>query len=88
MSGCQIDLLIDRDDRIINLCEIKWASTEFIISKSYGAELRQKIALFKHYSATKKQIFFTFIIPYGLVKNEHSLGLVDNELTLDSLGTK
>ena len=85
MGGCQIDLLIDRDDRIINLCEIKWASTEFIISKTYGAELRQKIALFKHYSATKKQVFLTFLTTYGLVKNEHSSGLVDNELTLDSL---
>ena len=43
MDGCQIDLLIDRDDKVINLCEIKWANTEFIITKSYAAELRQKI---------------------------------------------
>jgi uncharacterized protein len=85
MAGCQIDLLIDRDDRIINLCEIKWASTEYIISKAYATELRQKVALFNHYSATKKQVFLTCITTYGLVKNEHNLGLIDNELTLDSL---
>jgi uncharacterized protein len=85
MDGCQIDLLIDRDDGVINLCEIKWASSEFIITKAYAAELRKKIALFRHYSKTKKQVFFTFISAYGLLPNEHSRGLVDNELKLDDL---
>ena len=85
MPGCQIDLLIDRDDKVINLCEIKWAATEYIITKSYSSALRQKIALFKHYSDTKKQVFLTFISTFGLINNEHSLGLVDKELTLDSL---
>jgi uncharacterized protein len=85
MAGCQIDLLIDRDDRVINLCEIKWAATDFIISKAYAVELRQKVALFKHYSATKKQVYLTLITTYGLVKNEHSSGLADNELTLNHL---
>ena len=85
MEGCQIDLLIDRDDRVINLCEIKWAAAEFILTKSYTAELRRKMTLFKHYSNTKKQVFLTFLTTFGLVKNEHSLGLVDTELSLDSL---
>lgn len=85
MDGCLIDLLIDRDDRIINLCEIKWATTEFIITKAYASELRKKVALFKHYSNTKKQVFLTFISTYGLLPNEHSLGLVDKELKLDNL---
>lgn len=85
MDGCQIDLLIDRDDRVINLCEIKWAGAEFIITKSYAAELRKKMAMFKHYSKTKKQVFLTFISTYGLLPNEHSRGLVDKELQLDSL---
>jgi uncharacterized protein len=85
MDGFQIDLLVDRDDRVINLCEIKWASAEFIITKSYSAELRKKIALFKHYSKTKKQVFLTFISTYGILPNEHSLGLVDKELRLDDL---
>ncbi len=85
MSGCQIDLLIDRDDRVINLCEIKWASAEYIITKSYAAELRNKIALFQHYTNTKKQMFLTFVSTFGLVKNEHSNGLIDKELGLDSL---
>jgi AAA+ ATPase superfamily predicted ATPase len=85
MDGCQIDLLIDRDDRVINLCEIKWSASEYIITKSYAADLRKKIALFKHYSKTKKHVFLTFVSSYGLIKNEHSLGVVDKELVLDDL---
>ena len=85
MDGCQIDLLIDRDDRVINLCEIKWAASDFIITKSYATELRKKISLFRHYSKTKKQVFLTFISTHGLLQNEHSLGLVDKELSLDDL---
>lgn len=85
MPGCQIDLLIDRDDQIINLCEIKWSVSEYIITKAYAEELRKKTALFLHYSRVKKQVFITFISTYGLLHNEHSLGLVDKELRLDDL---
>ena len=84
MAGCQVDLLIDRNDRIINLCEIKWANTEFIITKAYAAELRMKMTLFRHYSQTKKGVFFTFMSTYGVVKNEN-WGMIDKELTLDDL---
>jgi hypothetical protein len=88
MTGCQIDLLIDRSDRVINLCEIKWATAEFILTKSYADDLRKKVALFQHYSKTKKQVFLTFISTYGLLSNEHSMGLVDKELQLDDLFRK
>jgi uncharacterized protein len=85
MDGCQIDLLIDRNDHVINLCEIKWSISEYIITKSYSTALRQKTALFKHYTGTKKQVFFTLISTYGLLPNEHSKSLVDKELTLNDL---
>lgn len=85
MEGCQIDLLIDRDDMVINLCEIKWVGTDFILNKKYAADLRKKIALFQHYSNTKKQIFLTLITTHGILPNEYSKGLVDKELTLDDL---
>ena len=85
MEGCQIDLLIDREDRVINLCEIKWAASEFIISKSYAETLRKKAGLFTYYSKTKKQVFLTFISTYGLLPNEHSTGIVDNNITLNDL---
>lgn len=85
MPGCQIDLLIDRNDRVINLCEIKFAGSEFIITKSYVQELNRKISLFKHYSKTKKQVFLTFITTYGILPNVHSGSLIDRELSLNDL---
>ena len=43
VSGAQIDLLIERRDRIINICEIKFSSEEYIIDKDYDLKLRNKI---------------------------------------------
>lgn len=85
MRGCQIDLVIDRDDRVINLCEMKWTLEEYIINKAYAAELRQKVALFKHYTGTKKQVFLTLISTFGLLKNEHGASIVSKSLLLDDL---
>lgn len=45
----------------------------------------EKVALFKHYSKTKKQVFLTFISTYGVLENEHSRGVVDRELGLGEL---
>ena len=87
MAGCQVDLLIDRNDRIVNLCEIKWSNAEYVITKAYAAELRMKMTLFKHYSQTKKGVFFTFISTYGVVRNEN-WGMLDKELTLEDLFVK
>ena len=46
-SGAQIDLLIERRDRIINICVIKFSADEFIIDKEYDLKLRNKIEAFK-----------------------------------------
>jgi uncharacterized protein len=81
----QVDLLIDRRDRVINLCEIKFSIHQFQINKQYAEELRRKIALFKRITATKKSVYLTFITSYGLETNEYSLGLVQNSLTMDCL---
>jgi len=85
MDGCQIDLLIDRNDQVVNLCEIKFYNTEIVLTKEMAAGLRRKIMLFKHYSGTRKQVFLTFISAFGVAGNQHSTGLVDADLTLDDL---
>ena len=85
MEGCQIDLLLDRDDQVINLCEIKWSVSEFILTREYAEDLRKKVALFRHYTGTKKQVYLTFISTWGLLPNNHSRGLIDKELRLDDL---
>lgn len=85
MDGTQIDLLIDRQDNIISLCEMKFYNGEVIITKADAENLRRKRSIFKHVSRTKKQIFIVMITTYGVLKNQYSMGLADNELDMNVL---
>ena len=84
-QGIQIDLLIDRADRVINICEIKFYDAPFTITKDYAAKLRMAIAKFRTASKTRKSLFLTMITTYGLEKNIYSSELVQNEITLENL---
>jgi len=84
-NGAQIDLVIDRRDRVINLCEVKYSIHTFSITKSYAENLRNKIGTFKDETSTRKSLFLTMITTYGLKKNNHSFSLVQNEITMDDL---
>jgi AAA+ ATPase superfamily predicted ATPase len=84
-AGAQIDLFIDRNDRVINLCEIKFYQEEFVISKEYAQQLRRKMSVFREVTKTKKHLNFVFITVFGIRKNAHSGGLVTGELTVDDL---
>ena len=53
-DGAKIDMLIDRRDRVINICEMKFCSDEFVIDKDYNRELRRKISRFTEVTGTKK----------------------------------
>lgn len=83
--GIQIDLLIDRNDHTINLCELKFYDDVFIINKAYAANLRRKRRIFQDISQTRKQIFITLITSFGLVPNQHSIGLVDQAFDMSIL---
>lgn len=83
-KGGQIDLLIDRKDQIINLCEMKYSINEFEISKKYDEELRERRELFRSISKTKKALHLTMITTYGLKQNSYS-GMIQSEVILDDL---
>jgi uncharacterized protein len=83
--GAQIDLLIDRSDRCINLCEMKYTVDPFSITKSYAAELERKIAVFRQRTKTRKTIFLTMLTTFGVSNNEHKVRLIQNELLMDHL---
>jgi AAA+ ATPase superfamily predicted ATPase len=83
--GTQIDLLIDRDDRAINVCEMKFSNTEFLITKEYAKSLRTKKEIFRQATGTKKLLITTLITTYGLIPNDNSIGLVDKLVTADAL---
>ncbi|MEL7223089.1 MAG: ATP-binding protein, partial [Bacteroidota bacterium] len=84
-KGVQIDLLIDRNDQVINLFEIKFHNKIFTITKSYADDLRQKMWRFEEVTKTKKQLFWVLLSAHGLKENEHSLDIVSQSLTLDNL---
>lgn len=85
LKGAQIDLLLDRNDGIINLCEMKFSKDEFVIDKSYADELDNKIMVFQQETKTKSTIFPTMITTYGVKKNSYYPGRVQNEVTMDDL---
>lgn len=84
-EGAQIDLLLDRQDHCINLCEMKFATDEFVIDKKYAGELDHKVRVFREQSKTKKTIFPTLITTYGVKKNDHYTGRVQAEVTMEDL---
>jgi AAA+ ATPase superfamily predicted ATPase len=84
-QGAQIDLLIDRKDRVINICEIKFSVKPFAISKSYAENLRNKLMVFRTETGTNKTLFLTIIAANGLAVNEYSQQLVQDALDMNAL---
>jgi uncharacterized protein len=84
-KSTQVDLLIDRHDHVINLCEIKFSQQQFTITKEYAAQLERKIAIFKEDTSTKKAVWLTMLTTFGLFENEYSRRLVQKSLTMDVL---
>ena len=60
-------------------------NTQFIATKNFAWQLREKVAIFQHLTKTNKQIFINLITTFGLTENEHSGDLIDQVLTLDDL---
>jgi uncharacterized protein len=84
-QGAQIDLVIDRKDRVINLFEIKYSINQFTITKDYDLKLRNKIGAFIESTKTKKTVFLSMITTFGLVQNEYARSIIQNDLTMDDL---
>ena len=84
-NGFQIDLLIDRADKIINLCEMKFYSAEFTLTKEYAKKMRIRAEMFRQATKTKKHIFNTLVTTYGIIANQHSIGQIDNVIILEDL---
>ncbi len=83
-AGTQIDLIIDRRDRVINLCEMKFSLSEFTIDKDYDEKLRKRIETFRKKTRTKKAIQIIFVATYGVEANPYS-GIVQKQVVLDDL---
>ena len=80
----QIDLLIDRNDQVVNICEMKYSLSEFSIDAEYERNLRNKKSAFIEATNTRKAVHLTMVTIYGIRHNSHS-GIVQSEITLEDL---
>ncbi len=83
-QGALIDLLIDRADRIVNVCEIKFSQGQYTIDKAYALQLRNKLQAFSQV-AKRKTLFLTMITTFGVQDNAYCKELVQSQVTLEDL---
>lgn len=83
-DNTQIDLVIDRADRVTNLCEIKFSSNVFTIDKAYEQKLRERMAIFNAETKTRHSTVLTMITTFGILNNKHS-SVVNSQVLLDDL---
>ncbi|MDR1544964.1 MAG: ATP-binding protein [Prevotellaceae bacterium] len=86
-NGAQIDLIIDRNDNVINLCEMKFSNKEFIITKDYDKILQNKKWTFSEETQTKKALHTTMVTTFGVKKNEYWHN-IESEVTMNDFFKK
>jgi hypothetical protein len=84
-TGAQIDLLLDRADGVISVCEMKFSEHEFFIDKAYAQEIRSKLEVFRRVTRTRKALFLVMVSAHGLKENEYQAELVQNVVPLAAL---
>lgn len=81
-QGFQIDLLIERADNAINLCEMKFANDDFVMTNEYTDTLRKRREAFRRINKSKKLIFNTLVTTFGAKGN---LAQIDHIILMDKL---
>jgi hypothetical protein len=84
LPGFQIDMIIERADRIIHLCEVKFSTDMYAITAEYEQKLRERMSLFRMATKNKKTLVNTFVTTYGVVNGKHK-SIVHSEVKLDDL---
>jgi AAA+ ATPase superfamily predicted ATPase len=84
-ENAQADLVLDRADNIINICELKFSTTPFSISKSYYKNLRNKMDELRAETGTRKNIFLTLVTTFGVKPNSYSREIMESEILMESL---
>ncbi len=84
-AGFQIDMIIDRDDRIIELCEMKFYNGVISLTQKDAEVIRERKARFQTHTGTKKNVLVLLVSPFGLAENKHSLSIIDHEIRINDL---
>ena len=85
LPGAQIDMVIDRADQIIHICEAKFTKENYALNNDYSARLRLRKTIFKQATETKKAVFTTLLTTYAALQNKYYLEEIDSEITMDKL---
>ena len=83
-KGAQIDLLIDRADNVINVCEMKFATGTYLLRKAEFERINNRIQAFKAVTETPKSVYLTIVTTNGLEDNEYARQ-AQNVILLDQL---
>ncbi len=84
LPGAQIDMIIERADRMIHLCEMKFSQKAYNITADYENKLRERMWLFDLKTKNKKPLVHTFVTTFGLGEGKHH-SIVHSEVTMDDL---
>ena len=69
-------MIIERADRIIHLCEMKFSTDRYAITDNYEMKLRERMGLFRMATKTRKTLVITFVTTYGVVDGKHKSGML------------
>ena len=83
-KGTQIDLIIDRRDETVNLCECKFSTDAYIISQDYAERLNSRKETFRTLTGTRKSLHTTMVTTYGLKRNKYYSD-IQREVTMNDL---
>lgn len=83
-KGAQIDLVIDRADGVIDVCEMKYTKDEFVPDEKSDTEMRRRLSVFSDVTETRKSVNAVLVTPYGLRRSKYS-GRYSNVITFKEL---
>ena len=83
-NGGQIDLIINRNDQVINLCEMKYTSAPFKLTKAYYERMSSRRELFREQTRTRKALRLTLVTTYPLQQTRYS-EMIPTVVALDDL---
>ncbi|MCF0172161.1 MAG: hypothetical protein HUJ91_00225 [Bacteroidales bacterium] len=83
-NAAQIDLVVERADGMMNICEIKYSDSPYVLTKSEFGKILNRKAVFLSETGINKGVYLTMISPMGVKKNQYSAS-IDMTLNLDCL---
>lgn len=83
-KGAKINLILERGDSVLNICEIRYSGEELVIDSEYAGKLRTEMEALRKHDSCGKSFRRTFITQHGVSKDS-CCGIADSEVRLDDL---